>query len=253
MPRVLAIAQDLLQAVEYRYSDQAFSAYVAAFQTVTGLNMDELSLLIPALKLVVLEEFVNRGREVVSRPEEPQKISDLMGSMRDLSEAPWKELLEPLIVFDAVLAAGSRESLYAHGFPEPRAIPPHGDSLCRTLRLFGAGDRAARDGDGAGVDNGIRPDPRLAWRKSHVGYYLIAEGAKQLRPRAGVRLPFSERVQDFLRRHPEEFYLGGVELLTLLIVHRDHDAGIQQRSTRSWVESSPFSFFCFRPARARSR
>ena len=27
-----------------------------------------------------------------------------MGSMRELSEAPWKELLEPLIVFDPVLA-----------------------------------------------------------------------------------------------------------------------------------------------------
>ena len=61
-------------------------------------------------------------------------------------------------------------------------------------------------------------DPRLHWRKSHVGYYLIAEGAQELRQRAGVRLPFGERVQAFLRRHPEEFYLGGIEVLTLLIV-----------------------------------
>ncbi len=61
-------------------------------------------------------------------------------------------------------------------------------------------------------------DPRLAWRKSHVGYYLIGEGAEELRRRAGVRLPFGERVQAFLRRHPDEFYLGGIELLTLLIV-----------------------------------
>ncbi len=36
--------------------------------------------------------------------------------------------------------------------------------------------------------------------------------------RAGVRLPLGERVQEFLRRHPDEFYLGGIELLTLLIV-----------------------------------
>ena len=61
-------------------------------------------------------------------------------------------------------------------------------------------------------------DPRLAWRRSHVGYYLIGEGARQLRARAGVRLPFSESVQEFLRRHPDEFYLGGIEILTLLIV-----------------------------------
>ena len=61
-------------------------------------------------------------------------------------------------------------------------------------------------------------DPRLAWRKSHVGYYLIGEGADQLRARAGVRCRSARRVQDFLRRHPDEFYLGGIEVLTLLIV-----------------------------------
>ncbi len=73
MPRVLAIAQAYLQAVEYRYSDHAFTAYVKAFQTVTGLNMGELSLLVPALKLVVLEEFVLRGTEVLKQPEEPRQ------------------------------------------------------------------------------------------------------------------------------------------------------------------------------------
>ena len=51
-----------------------------------------------------------------------------------------------------------------------------------------------------------------------MGYYLIAEGADELRARAGVRLPIGERVQAFLRRHPDEFYLGGIETLTLLIV-----------------------------------
>ena len=44
-----------------------------AFQTVTGLNMGELSLLSPALKLVVLEEFVTRGREVLKQPEKPRE------------------------------------------------------------------------------------------------------------------------------------------------------------------------------------
>src|SRR3954464_12796454 len=42
MPRVLAIAQDLLHTVSYRYSDHAFTTYITSFQTVTGLNMSEL-------------------------------------------------------------------------------------------------------------------------------------------------------------------------------------------------------------------
>ena len=96
-------------------------------------------------------------------------------------------------------------------------------------------------------------DPRLAWRKSHVGYYLIGEGAEHLRRRAGVRLPFSERVQDFLRRHPDEFYLGGVELLTLLIVHCDHDPGIQRVQLVPGSNPGHHCCFCCRPARVQSR
>jgi cyclic beta-1,2-glucan synthetase len=217
MPRVLAISQDFLQVVEYRYSDRAFSAYMASFQTVTGLNMDELSLLAPAMKLVVLEEFVTRGREVISHPEEPRRISDLMGSMRDLSEAPWKELLEPLIVFDSVLKQDPAKAYIRMDY-QSRELYRHmvthlaENSDCSELEIAQHAINLAKESVKAPPT-----DPRLAWRKSHVGYYLIAEGAKHLRRRAGVRLPWGERIQDFLRRHPDEFYLGGVELLTLLI------------------------------------
>ena len=61
-------------------------------------------------------------------------------------------------------------------------------------------------------------DPRLILRRSHIGYYLIGEGAEELRGRADVVLPWKQRIQNFLRRHPDEFYLGGIEALTLLIV-----------------------------------
>jgi hypothetical protein len=140
-----------------------------------------------------------------------------MGSMRDLSEAPWKELLEPLIVFEPVLSQDparayvrmdfqSRE-LYRHTVTH---FAEHSD--CSELEIA----QHAIDLTRESVQT-PPADPRLAWRKSHVGYYLIGEGAQQLRRRAGVRLPIGERVQDFLRRHPDEFYLGGIELLTLLI------------------------------------
>ena len=218
MPRVLAIAQDFLRAVEYRYSDAAFAAYLKAFQTVTGLNMAELSLLPPALKLVVLEEFVTRGKEVIKKPEQPRRISDLMASMRESSEAPWRELLEPLIVFEPVLALDPARA-YARSDFQSRELYRHTvahyaeHSDCSELEI-------AQQAIDLALESVSNPpaDPRLAWRKSHVGYYLIGEGAKQMRARAGVRLPLGERVQEFLRRHPDEFYLGGVELLTLLIV-----------------------------------
>ncbi len=218
MPRVLAMAQDFLRAAEYRYSDHAFSAYVEAFQTLVGLNMDELSLLAPALKLVVLEEFVERGEQVLQSTEQPRRISDLIGSMRELSEAPWRELLEPLIVFEPVLAQDPAKA-YARMDYQSREVyrrtvthyAEHSD--CSELEIAHAALELAEDST-----KHPPADPRLAWRRSHVGYYLIGEGARHLRARAGVRLPFGESVQEFLRRHPDEFYLGGIEILTLLIV-----------------------------------
>jgi hypothetical protein len=218
MPRVLAIAQDLLHAVEYRYSDAAFSAYIGAFQTITGLNMEELSLLVPALKLVVLEEFVARGEQVLQAPEQSQRISDLIGSMRELAEAPWKELLEPLIVFEAVLAQDPAKA-YARMDYASRELYRHTvahyaeHSYCSELEIAHLALELAQNSTRHPAS-----DPRLAWRKSHVGYYLIGEGVRHLHARAGVRLPFGESVQEFLRHHPDEFYLGGIEILTLLII-----------------------------------
>jgi len=234
LPRVLAIAEDFLRTVGYRYSDSALSTYLDAFQRVIPLNLNELSLLPPALKLVVLEEFAARGKQVLEDPARPQQISILMGDMRELSQAPWKELLEPLIVFDAILASDpakaytrmdfqSRE-LYRHTVAH---YAEHSD--CSELEIAHLALEMAQEAAQHPAHDPRTPashrfgvagvgDPRLAWRKSHVGYYLIAEGARALRARAGVRLPFSESVQEFLRRHPDEFYLGGIELLTLLIV-----------------------------------
>ncbi len=218
VPRVLAIAEDYLHSVDYRYSDQSFAGYVEAFQTVAPLNMQELSLLPPALKLVVLEEFAVRGKQALEDPARPRQISVLMGSMRELSEAPWKELLEPLIVFDRILASDPAKA-YARSDFQSRELYRHTvahfaeHSDCSELEIAHLALEMAQESTRHPAH-----DPRLAWRKSHVGYYLIAEGARALRARAGVRLPFSESVQEFLRRHPDEFYLGGIELLTLLIV-----------------------------------
>jgi hypothetical protein len=218
MPRVLAIAHAFMHAVGYRYSDHAFSAYLGAFQTIAGLNMDELSLLAPALKLVVLEEYVARGEQVLHGAKQARNISDLIGSMRDLSEAPWRELLEPLIVFEPVLAQDPAKA-YARMDYQSRELYRHRvahyaeHSDCSELEIAHLALELAEDSS-----RHPPADPRLAWRRSHVGYYLIGEGAPHLRARAGVRLPFGESVQEFLRRHPDEFYLGGIEILTLLIV-----------------------------------
>ncbi len=75
----------------------------------------------------------------------------LIGSLRDLSEAPWKELLEPLIVFDQVLAADPAKAYAPHGLSRAAssiAIPwPHfaEHSDCSELEIAQHGAELARD------------------------------------------------------------------------------------------------------------
>ncbi len=218
MPRVVATAEGLCKSIKHRYSDHSFATYMEAFQAVAPLNMGEVSLVVPALKLVLLEELTARGERALAKPNSPQEISELISGLRDVTEAPWKELLEPLVVFERILAADpagvysrmdfqSRE-LYRRSVAH---FAEHSD--CSESEIAQLALDLARDSKNYRVR-----DSRLALRKSHVGYYLIGEGEDELRRRAGVRLPFGERLQAFLRRHPEEFYLGGIEILTLLIV-----------------------------------
>ncbi len=218
LPRVLAIATDFLRVAQYRYSDHALSVYVDAFQKSAALNMAELWLLPPALKLILLEEIAARGKKVVASSNDPQEMGVLITSLRDVTEAPWKEVLEPLIAFERVLAADpamayarmdyAGRELYRNTVAE---YARHSD--CSELQIAQLALQMAIE---AQKRQGV--DERVALRISHVGYYLIGEGAEDLRARAGVRLRWQQRLQNFLRRHPDEFYLGGIEVLTLLIV-----------------------------------
>ena len=217
-PRVVAAAQDLLSSLAYRYSDHAFAVYVEAFQQVTALKMRELSYIVPALKLVLLEELTARADKALADADTPQQISELIISLRYLSEAPWQEMLEKLIAFEPILAtdpagAYSRMDFQSRDLYRHTVAHFAEYSDCSELEIAQLAVEFARDSK-----KHRESDPRLAQRKAHVGYYLIGEGADVLRRRAGVRLPFGERVQAFLRRHPAEFYLGGIEVLTLLIV-----------------------------------
>jgi hypothetical protein len=68
------------------------------------------------------------------------------------------------------------------------------------------------------AQRGTHPDPRISERCSHVGYYLVAEGASILEKRVRFRPPFEQRLQAFLRAHPDEFYLPGTAILAFAIL-----------------------------------
>nr|HXY15645.1 glucoamylase family protein [Terriglobales bacterium] len=218
LPRPVVIAQGFLDAAQYRFSEQAFTSYVQAFQDVTVLNMKELIALVAALKMVLLEEIVARATKVLQDKNGSYNVGLCITSLRDATQASWKEVLEPLILFDRILRqdpAGdySRMDFETRELYRKRVVKISQRSDCTETEVARHALTLAREAAGK-----RDADPRLHLRRSHIGYYLLAEGRNLLYRRVRFRPPFAQRVQDFLRRHPDEYYLPAIEIFTFAII-----------------------------------
>jgi hypothetical protein len=217
-PRPVAIAEGFLAAAQYRFSEQSFTTYIQSFQEVTVLNMKELVGLVPALKLVLLEEIVVRAAKVLQDKNGSHSVGTCISSLRDAAQAAWKDVLEPLILFDHILrhdpaGAYSRMDFESRELYRKQVVKIAQRSDCTEMEVTSEALALARE-----AAKKEDPDPRLALRRSHVGYYLLAEGKDVLHRKVRFRPRFGQRLQDLLRRHPDEFYLPAIEILTFAII-----------------------------------
>src|SRR5581483_10141116 len=217
IPRAAALAESYLHAVEFNFSQTSFVAYLSAFQKTTVLKFRELWAVLPAMELVLLEQIAVRAKRFLANSE-PAAIGICVRSLREVNQAQWRELLEQHIAFDPVLRQ------------DPAGAYPRMDFESRNLyreKLVRIAERSdftevevahealalARRARQQNIE-----DPRLALRESHIGYYLAGEGVSQLCERVRFRPSLIQRIRSFLRSHPDEFYLPGIEVLTFGIM-----------------------------------
>lgn len=218
VPRIAAIADGFLNTAEHRFTTQAFADYVDAYQNETVLNVKELWALIPALKIVLLEQIAVRGSQVLHEVSSSRGIGVCVKSLRDVAQSSWKDVIEPLIRFDRMLrndpAGAYAEMDYeSREFYREKLVEIAERSDLSEMEVASEAITLAREAAKEGYT-----DPRLGKRRSHVGFYLISEGAALLRRRVGFRPNLGQRIQILLRRRPDEYYLPGILLLTLIIL-----------------------------------
>jgi cyclic beta-1,2-glucan synthetase len=216
VPRVFAIAEDLLAATHYRFSEPAFSAYVEEFQEHTVLDMKELWVLVSALKLVLLEEITTRASKVLAGVD-GSEVDICVCSLREVGQTSWREVIEPLILFEHILRKDPAGVYAAMDFESRdlyRAavvnIAQHSDFSETEVAL--AALALAQEAHRQTYTNA-----REGNRYSHIGYYLVSDGVDFLHLKAGFRPPFGQRVRSFVKWHPDEFYLPAIAVLTMAL------------------------------------
>jgi cyclic beta-1,2-glucan synthetase len=219
VPRVLALAQTFLDLTGNRFRETAFTAFFQAFQESTVLELREVSAAVSAMKLVLLERIAARCRCLLRDPiASSNGLDACVRSLRDITQTSWKDVLEPLILFDAILRR------------DPARVYPAMDFESRTLYRKSLSNIARRS-DLAEMDvarealelaqqalGRTYSDARSRLRQSHIGYYLIGEGRTLLCQKVGFKPDFLQSLRAQLRRHPDEFFLTGIVVLTFAII-----------------------------------
>ena len=208
MPRVCLVARSYLQAGGYGFREMEFVTFLEGYQEQAELDMGEIWALRPALQL-----------ELIDRLTEADSIEwpALLTSLKKLDEAVWREFFESVSLAHRVLArdpAGAYSGMdfdsRGHYRAELADLAKHG--ACSEMETAQAAislcEQARSASDGS----------RTAVRRTHVGFYLVDRGRAQLEAAIGYRPPLRTRIPRFILRHPTEFYLTAIELITLAIV-----------------------------------
>src|SRR5271170_6443700 len=219
VPRVLALAQAFLDLTGNHFSEIAFTTFFQAFQQSAVLELREVSAAVSAMKLVLLERIAARCRNLLR---DPARASNGLGicvrSLRDITQTSWNEVLEPLILFDAILQRDPTGVYAAMDF-ESRHL--YREKLSKIARRSDLSEMdVARQGLELAQQAQARTyrDARSKVRQSHIGYYLIGEGRDLLCQKVGFKPDLLQSLRARLPRHPDEFFLTGIAVLTFAII-----------------------------------
>lgn len=220
VPRILAIAEGFVEECGSGFSKHQFTTFCTAFEDATPLQYHEVGALVPALRLVLLEQIAAWGQDIVRDPggESSHQITLWIRTYRYVTQTSWKDELESLIPFDKILRqdpSGSytkmdleSRNIYREKVAKISRRSDHTETQVAEAALVLARQARSRR----------YSDPRIALRESHIGYYLIAEGSELLCQRMGFHPELSDRFRAFLRSHPDDVLLGGIPVLTIVIL-----------------------------------
>ena len=219
VPRVVALAEGYFQASGRKFDDVGLTHFLEGFQELVVLDLHELWALVPALKLALLEQIAARAKELGSgRTPDAPGAGTCVQSLAAISHLRWRDVLEPLIVFDGILekdpvGAYALMDFESRDFYRTQLAKVAAHSEASEVEVARAALKLAQD-----ARQRRYPDPRVSLREGHVGFYLVDQGRGQLERKVGFHPPLGVRMQSWMKEHADEFFFPGLEILTFLIL-----------------------------------
>jgi hypothetical protein len=222
-PRNAVLARAYLEAAHSLWNGSALLVYVEAAQQKDPLELKELWALPSFLKFTLLQLILAQANAMLHNPQSPEAaapelLTVRIKSLRELGHADWLSLMEPLVVFDAILqkdpsGAYPRMDFDSRENYRKRVASIARRSDCSETQVASVVLELSQQAQQRKIE-----DPRLYLRCAHVGYYLMDRGLPSLIGRIGYHPRFIDRLRTFVRWHADDFYIGGIEILAVLLI-----------------------------------
>ncbi|HTV81704.1 MAG TPA: glucoamylase family protein [Acidobacteriaceae bacterium] len=233
-PRTAAVATRYLAATNSVWNADALRIYLAELQRAEPLLLAELWVLPVMLRFTLLENVLeqaeerlealrwNAGAPVVDGPAGDPAFAARMTArllaLREIAYVDWYFVMEPLVVFDAILREDPAQAYARMDFDSREVYRKQvariaRSSICSETEVARAAIDLAREAQRQPV-----VDPRVYLRRAHVGYYLIDGGFEELKKRIGYRPSLIDRARAAVRGHADDLYVGSIEVLTIVLM-----------------------------------
>ncbi|HEX4006339.1 MAG TPA: glucoamylase family protein [Acidobacteriaceae bacterium] len=233
-PRTAAVAAAYLQAAHSVWNADALRIYLAELQRTEPLLLEELWVLPVMLRFVLMEQILEQaqtryaslslssGSPAFEGPGSDAAFAQLLTtrilSLREIAYVDWYFVMEPLVVFDAILREDPALSYPKMDFDSREVyrkqvarIARYAD--CSETEVAQAAIDLARIATQQPVGDG-----RVYLRRAHVGYYLVDKGFEELKPGIGYHPRFVDRARQWVRRNADDVFIGGIEVLTVILI-----------------------------------
>ena len=233
MPRVFALAHELLHATGLQLSLGQAVRFVSAYQQEAALTIAELWAFPTMLRIAAIEILISsmtplvcgeqplpfRTTEWAADPESldpTERVARSIANLIAIAAIPWEEFFDRTSRVEQILRRDP-SGFYSHMDFDSR------DRYRRRVEAL------ARYSSTSEPDVAAEAVEQAASHKAdeaaaHVGYWLVGSGQPHLEARAGARFPLGQRLRQLILRHPGKAYslaliLAGIGALLLPVAY----------------------------------